>query len=413
MLLAHKIRLKPNKSQDIYLRKACGVRRKAYNWALDEWDRLFKLGLKPTAMSLKKSFNSLKRTEFPYVLEVTKCAAENAILDVGKAYTNFFAKRANRPKYKKKFINDSFRINNDQFSVEGNKIRMPKLGAVKMYEKLRFEGKIMSATVSRKADYWFISILVDTDVTDLVRKNQGAKSINESYNVVGIDLGIKCFAQLSTYLAEAYYSPKPLKRNLKKLKRLQRSFSRKEKGSANRRKAAAKVAKLHYRISCARKDFLNKLTSKISKTYDIICIEDLSTKWMLANRHLSRTVSDLGFYEFRRQLEYKQNLYGTYVNVVSRFYPSTKTCSNCGCINKKIQLKDRTYVCTECGFEIDRDFNAALNLKRAAEVSLNLPKVLREVKPVDCVDPHSDAKQLANCERRMNQEVESVNHILT
>lgn len=361
MLRAHKIRLYPTNLQAVYFRKACGVRRKAYNWALATWNQLYESGEKTSALQLKKLFNSIKREEFPYVLEVTKCATENAILDLGKAYTNFFSKRAQRPKFKKKGrCVDSFKLNNDQFYVIGKHVSIPKLGRVKLAEELRFEGKIMSATVSTRADFWFISILVDT--------NEEPKAI-KNHEAVGIDLGIKCFAQMSTDLLDASFAPKPLAKNLKKLKRLSRAHSRKQLGSSNRKKASKKLAKLHYKISSLRSNTLHQLTTGISKKFGIIGIEDLSVRWMLANRHLSRAVSDLGFYEFRRQLEYKQQLFGTRVHVVSRFYPSTKTCSNCGCINKNIQLKDRIYECPECGFVIDRDFNAAINLERAALVN--------------------------------------------
>lgn len=357
MLRAHKIRLYPNKAQVSYFRQACGVKRKAYNWALDMWNRLYAVGEKPNVFMLKKMFNSIKKEEFPYVKDVTKCATENAIIDLGKAFTNFFAKRAEEPKYKKRGKNDAFRLNNDQFFIQKNKIHIPKLGFVKMAEELRFEGKIMSATISTKADYWFASILVETEFVPKEVKSQDS---------VGIDLGIKCYAQLSDSLADAFYAPKPLKKNLKKLKRLSREVSRKVLYSNNWRKAKNKLARLHYKIRCIRLDFLHKLTTLLSKKYGIIGIEDLSVKWMKANSRLARTVSDLGFYEFRSQLTYKQPIYGTLVQVISRFYPSTKTCSNCGCVRKSVALSERTYICPECGFSIDRDYNAAINIERAA-----------------------------------------------
>lgn len=356
MLRAHKIRMKPSKAQESYFRKACGCRRQAFNWGLARWNELYAAGEKPSALGLKKEYNSVKKELFPWTSEVTKCATEGAFTDLQKAFTNFFKKVAKYPVFKKRGkCRESFKLNNDQFRfIAPKRISVPKLGSVRLYEELRFSGKIMSATVSLRGGRWFISILVETEAPAYSIKSQDR---------VGVDLGLSCFCQMSTDLNDKVFAPKPLRKKLKCLQRLSRSLSIKEKGSANRKKAATKVAKLHYHISCVREDFLHKLTSKLAKTFEHVAIEDLCVKGMVANRKLSRAVSDVGFFEFRRQLEYKKVLYGGNLVVIDRWFPSTKACSVCGCI-KEMSLKDRIYACEHCGSILDRDFNAALNIER-------------------------------------------------
>ena len=376
MHLAHKIRLYPTKQQASYFRKACGIRRLSYNWALARWNALYEAGEKPNIYTLKKEFNGIKNEQFPFVKEVSKCACESGFFDLQSAFSNFFRKTSAYPKFKKKGKSrDSFKLNNMNFKADGFRLTVPKLGTIRMAERLRFSGKLLSATISRQADYWFVAIAVEFESEPKTIENQ---------EVVGVDLGLKCFGQMSCSETSQLVAPKPLRKNLKKLKRLSRSLSRKTLGSNNRRKAAQKIARLHYKIGCVRSDFLHKKTTYLASNFRCVAIEDLSVKWMLANRHLSRAVADVGFFEFRRQLDYKQAIFGSDLFVADRRFPSTKACSNCGCVKEKMLLKDRTYVCEHCGFVIDRDFNAAINLENLARVNFHLPKVLREVKPVDC-----------------------------
>lgn len=235
----------------------------------------------------------------------------------------------------------------------GCRIRIPNLGWVRMRESLRFAGKIMSATISRVADRWFASITVDVpDQSHLPKaENQGA---------VGVDLGVSALATLST--GELIPGPKPHKALLGRLRRLSRSLSRKAKGSANRRKAKAKLAKLHARIANIRSDALHKLTTDLTRRFHTIGIEDLNVRGMVRNRHLARSIADMGFFEFRRQLEYKAEMRGGQVVVADRWFPSSKTCSACGSVQQDMPLSVRQWICPDCGACHDRDLNAARNL---------------------------------------------------
>ncbi len=288
------------------------------------------------------------------MLEVTKNAPQMAIIQLGAAFKNFFAGRAKYPQFKKKGKSrDSFTLTNDQFSVDGSRIRIPNLGWVRMRETLRFTGKIMSATVSRVADRWFASITVDTqDDSHLPRsENQGA---------VGVDLGVSALAILST--GESITGPKARKALLSRLQRL----SRKVKGSENRKKTKAKLSRLHARIGNIRNDALHQLTTDLTRRFHTIGIEDLNVRGMVKNRHLSRAVSDMGFFEFRRQLDYKAAQRGGMIVVADRWYPSSKTCSCCGHKLETLPLAMRKWACPACGSVHDRDVNAAINLKNLA-----------------------------------------------
>jgi putative transposase len=275
---------------------------------------------------------------------------------LGEAFRNFFAGRARYPKFRKKGVHDRFTLTNDQFSVEGSRIRIPHLGWVRMRESLRFAGKIMSATISRVADRWFVSITVDTE--------DPPKSRAENQGTVGVDLGVAALATLST--GETITGPKPHKALLDRLRRLSRSLSRKQKGSSNRRKARAKLARLHARIANIRSDALHKLTTEITRRFHTIGIEDLNVRGMAKNRRLARSIADMGFFEFRRQLEYKATMRGGVVVVADRWFASSKTCSACGSVQEAMPLSVRQWICPDCGTRHDRDLNAAINLKNMA-----------------------------------------------
>jgi putative transposase len=366
--LAHTIRLYPTTKQDVFFKKACGVARVSYNYGLGKYKEILDSGNKPNVMEIKKQFNKDKKVLFPWMAETHRDANSQPFANLQSAFGKFFKKTSKFPRFKKKGIKDSFYIANDKFSVDGNKFKIPKLGWVKGSESLRFTGKIMSATVKRKANYWFVVVSVLTEDTFTTCDNQ---------EVVGVDLGIKTLATLSN--GEQWISSSPLRNRLQKLKFLQRRLSRKVKGSTNRRKQQMKVAKLHYEISCIRKDCLNKLTTHLCKNFKVICIEDLNVGGMVKNHKLALSISDMGFGEFRRQLEYKSKIHRNEIVVVDRFFPSSKTCSFCGGW-QDIKLSDRVYRC-DCGQVIDRDLNAAINLKN---YGLNkLRAVSPEVTPVD------------------------------
>ena len=383
MIKGHTIELTPNNKQATYFAKACGVARLAYNWALAEWqnqyqadkvyrDNCQKNGIaidrtklnNPSQFKLRKQLNFIKKTKFPFMFDVTKCSPQEAIIQLGKAFDNFFKGRAKYPQFRKKGINDKFSLTNDQFKIIGKNIKIPNLGWVKLTENLRFNGKIMNATIFKKGMKWFVSIGVEI--------NETPKPLPRTDKAIGIDLGITDLAVLSN--GTKVQAPKPLKSKLKQLRRISKQLSRKQKGSKNREKAKTKLSRLHYKISCIRKDFIHKLTTKLVKMYDVICIENLNVKGMVKNRKLSRAISDLSFYEFKRQLIYKANQSRKTIKEVDRFYPSSKTCSHCGFVMAKIDLTlaIRNWQCPSCDTQHDRDINASLNILNQADRVLTL-----------------------------------------
>jgi len=370
MLLVHKIELAPNNHQRAFFARACGVARFAWNWALDEWKRQYEAGEKPNEAALRRQLNAIKKDEFPWMLEVPKSAPQQAIKDLGAAFGHFFRRlkqggKPGYPRFKKRGIHDSFRADNgppaagkDAVAVDGRRVRVPKLGWVRMREPLRFQGQVKSLVISRKLDRWFAAIAVETEaLPHASRKNHGG--------AVGVDLGIKALATLST--GEVVTGPKPHRAKLRRLARLSRSLSRKKKGSANREKARRKLARLHRQIADIRNDAIHKLTTRLVLEYDLIGVEDLNVRGMVRNRHLARSIMDQAFHEIRRQLEYKAGWYGAQVVVADRFFPSTKMCSGCGAVHD-MPLAVRTMRCG-CGLEIDRDLNAAINLERYASTA--------------------------------------------
>lgn len=377
----HIIELKPNNKQATYFKKACGVARLAYNWALAQWQNQYQAdkayrddclakGIeidtaklnKPSQGKLRKQLNAIKRTQFPFMLEVTKCSPQLAIMQLGDAFKRFFKGESKYPQFRKKGVNDRFSLSNDQFTIDGKKIKIPNLGWVKMTEQLRFNGKILSAKIFKQGEKWFVSIAVELA--------EVAKPKPKTGKHVGLDLGVTDLATLSD--GTKIKAPKPLKTKLKKLQRLSKQLSRKKLGSNNRAKAKTKLSRLHYQIGCIRKDFLHKLTTKLVKQFDVICIENLNIKGMVKNRNLSRAISDLGFYEFKRQLIYKANQWGKVVKEVDRFYPSSKTCSCCGNKVEALPLSVRIWTCESCNTRHDRDINASINILNHATKVLTI-----------------------------------------
>jgi putative transposase len=369
MIRVHKIKLDPNQAQANYFARACGVARHAYNWALGRWIEQYEAGLKPSEAALRREYNAIKPIEFPWAMEVTKNAPQQAIKNVGAAFQNFFRrvkagdKKPGYPKFKKKGIHDAFRADNgpqtagaDAVPVDGGKVKLPVIGWVRMREAVRFPGQIKSAAVSKMADGWYVALAIETEAKLKRQANGGT---------VGVDLGVKTLAVLSS--GEAVEGPKPHKILLKRLRRLNQSLSRKVKGSANWRKAKTKLAQLHKRIADIRTDAAHKLTTRLATEFDAIAIEDLNVKGMVKNRCLARSVMDGGFSEIRRQIEYKAKMTGSNVVVVDRWFPSSKACSSCGRIHD-MPLSARRMVCG-CGNDIDRDLNAARNLAKYAASS--------------------------------------------
>jgi len=348
----HRIRLVPNKTQEAFLRRACGCARYAYNWGVAKWDELYKQGERPSAYSIKKLWTANKPD---WAYDSPKDASLNAILNLGQGFKNFFEGRADHPHFHKKGYNDAFTINNDQFSVSGKRIRLPKIGHIRMREDLRFTGKIMSTTVSCYAGQWYVSIPVQME---------GALSApNDS--VVGVDVGIKVLAIASD--GTVCPNEKQFKKHEKKLKRLQRNLSRKQRKSNNRRKALVKLQKANMRLQNRRNDTIHKFTSTLAKKHGTAVVETLDVQSMGKDKEgnavrslkwLRCLLQDTAIKEVHRQLSYKM----ARIEHAPKYYASSKTCSRCGHKKDVLGMDERTYRCECCGLEMDRDMNAAVNL---------------------------------------------------
>lgn len=359
MLLGFKTELKLNNKQRTLLAKSCGTARFAYNWGLAQLKETMEFNREnpeskvkiPGSIDLHKRFCAEVKSEKPWICEVSKCAPQYALRNVRDALDKFFKEPAKGfPKFKKKGQRDSFTVDGS-LTVGDRWVNIPRIGKVKTFERLNFGVlKPKSFTISRQADSWFVSFKLEIPVTEK----------REPILSVGVDLGIKELATLSN--GEVIPNLKPLRSALGQLKQLSRSVSRKVKGSASRDVAKRKLAKFHKRVADLRKDCLHKLTTYLAKNFDVICIEDLNVSGMLKNRKLARAIAELGLFEFRRQLTYKCELHGSKLVVISRWFPSSKTCSQCG-HKQSMSLKDRTYVCGNCNHIEDRDLNAAKNIE--------------------------------------------------
>lgn len=357
-----KIRIELNNEQTTLARQHAGVARYAYNWALDKCQKSYEAkqdGVpykRPSAVDLHKMWVAEVKSENAWTYEVSKCSPQQAFRNLDTAYKRAFTvKGAKLPTFKKKGVNDSFYLEG-RIRASGNRIKLPKFGWVKCSEALP-SMDIKNVTVSRQSKHWFVSFKTASTPQKVVGI--------ESKPVVGVDLGIKTLATLSN--GEVFENKKPYKKLKRKLKIAQRKVSKKHvKGakqqSKNYQKQQRKVANIHYRIACIRKDALHKLTTYLAKNHREIVIEDLNVRGMSKHRKLASAVLDGGFYEFKRQIAYKTDWYGSTMTVVDRFYPSSKTCSECQHIHPNLRLIDRTFKCPICGMQKDRDLNAAINL---------------------------------------------------
>jgi len=373
MIKAHKIRLHPTAEQANYFARAAGTARYTFNWAVAEWKRQYEAGGKPSALALRTQFNEIKKEQFPWVYDVTKCAVEGAFMDVAAAFKNFFeGRKAGRktgfPKFKTKRRSlQSFYLANDKFTVGDHWIDVPKLGRVNMAESLRFTGKILSARISKQGSWWWVSITVD--MPDEIPLNTSPP--------VGVDVGLIRLATLSD--GRKYENQKPLVYQLKKLRRLNKELARRTKGGKNWLKTKDKLSRTHYEIACMRLDWLHKLTTEIAKTSGIVAVEDLHVKGLIRNRCLSRSFSDAAVGTLLDLLESKVPCQGGMLLKVDRFFPSSQLCHCCGTRKADLTLADRIFVCPnlDCGYSGDRDENAALNLileaLRMFGLNLNMP----------------------------------------
>lgn len=358
---AHKIRLNPNPEQKQYLLQCCGIARLCFNWGLGKWRDQYEASEKPSAYKLKKQFNAIKREEFPFVYDVDKCAQDTGFRNLNAAFANFFRRCKNGdakkgyPHFKsRKHSKLSYRIDGYRVGLDGHWIRLPKLDEpINMAEALRFNGEVRSVTISEDAGHWYAAVNVEIELPE-------HKHPQES---VGIDLGVKTLAVLSD--GQEFENQKLLRSELRKLKRLNRELSRRQEGSGRWKRTKTKLAKLHRRIANKRLDYQHKMTTEIASTYRIVGVEDLNVAGMLRNHCLALSISDAGFGEICRQLSYKSEWFGGELVQVDRFFPSSKLCRFCGCINGDLTLADRIWTCA-CGAVLDRDLNAALNIERQA-----------------------------------------------
>jgi putative transposase len=367
---AYKTELDLTDRQVTACKQHAGAARWAYNWGLRVKQERYKATKKsPNAIALHQELNALKKTEVPWLYQVSKCAPQEALWNLDAAFSHFFRRCALKkqgkwkgklgyPQFKtKKKGLGSFRLTG-RIVVSDKAIVLPRLGRLRLKEReylpTSSEVQILSATVSEQAGHWYVSLQVEEE--QAVPENDGP--------VVGIDLGIKSLATLSD--GEVIPNPRHFKRRLKKLKRLQRVVSRRHKGGKNRKKAVRRLAKLHRQIRNQRSSTLHQVTTRLAKTKSVLVIEDLYVSGMLKNHHLAQAIGDVGFSEFKRQLLYKASWYAARVLLADRWEPSSRRCSGCGWIDAELTLADRTFHCQQCGLVLDRDLNAAINLAKLA-----------------------------------------------
>ena len=354
---AYKFRIYPNKTQEILIQKTFGCVRFVYNYFLDKRITAYKEDkVTLTFNKCSKELTELKQ-ELTWLKEPDKCSLQNALKHLDIAFQNFFNREnVGYLKFKsKKNRHKSYKTNftNNNIAFERGKIKLPKIGKVRIRDKQIPQGRILNATVSQTpSGKYFVSICcTDVDKPDFIRTDR----------YVGIDLGIRDFVITSD--GDKYSNPKYLRQSLNKLAKLQRELSRKTRGGFNWDKARIRVARLYERITNQRKDMLNKLSSELVRKYDVICIEDLQVSNMIKNHNLAQSISDASWSEFVRQLEYKSKWYGKELIKVDRFFPSSQTCNVCGYINKATKnLAVRTWICPNCNAKHDRDINASINI---------------------------------------------------
>ena len=360
MEIAYKFRLYPNTEQEDLINRTFGCCRFVFNHYLAQRIAAHEVGEKaPTRFQQDRDLTDLKK-QLDWLREVDKCALQNELRFLERAYKNFFRRvksgeKPGFPRFKKKRseLRQSYQTNSN-IKVFDGAVQLSKLGKVKCRVSKEVQGRVLSATVSRNPSGKYFVALCCTDVDIPMLPLTGSK--------VGVDIGVKDLAIVSD--GAKYDNPKNYYKAQRKLARLQRQLSRTTKGSKNRKKAQLKVARFHEHIANQRKDAIHKMTSELVAKHDIICLEDLNAKGMLQNHKMAKAISDASFGEIRRQLEYKAAWHGKTVKFVSRWYPSSQLCHCCGQQNPLVKdLSIRTWVCPCCGAEHDRDINAAINIK--------------------------------------------------
>lgn len=380
MIKGYRYRLYPTKAQEELLSKHFGCVRFVYNWGLDYKTRYYKEAGKSIGyMQLAGKDGALYdvKKENEWLREINSQSLVSALGNLDKAYSNFFAHRASFPQFKKKSSKQSFQVpQNGWFDTKNNRLHIPKFkGGIycKIHRKMP-TGRQGTITISRNpSGRYFASVLVEFE-EPLKEKSKPTKE-----TTIGIDFGLKTF--LTTSNGEKIHSPEFLKNNLAKLQKLSRRCSKKQKGSKNKKKARIKLARLHEKISNQRLDFLHKLSSKLVSENQTICIEDLNIQGM--SKLWGRKINDLSYYTFTQMLLYKSVWQGKNLIKIGRFDPSSQICSRCGYQNHDLKITDRTWKCPKCGSELDRDINAAINIRDFGLNEFNLRQELSDVKPLE------------------------------
>ena len=372
MKKSFKIRLLPTEEQEILMWKSIGCSRFAYNWALNRCNELYKQGVKYNMSNIRKEFTQLKKQEeYKWLNEVSNTTMVESMRNLDKAFKTFFKTKIGYPKFKsKRKSKQSFYVRYDNLYFLEEKCNIEKIGKVKYKTNYKIpQGrnviKFSNPYCSYDGKYWYLSFSME------VAENQ--TTLNKDLSI-GIDLGIKDLAVVNVLdkPIKNINKSKKVRKLKKRLKRLQRQVSRKYEANKqgnkfiktnNIIKLEKRIKLIHRKLSNIRNNHIHQATNKIVKLkpYRVV-MEDLNIKGMMKNKHLSKAIQEQGFYEFKRQMEYKCNFNGIKFVQADRYFPSSKLCSCCGSIKKDLKLKDRVYKCNNCGLEIDRDYNASLNL---------------------------------------------------
>ncbi len=358
ILKAYKYRIYPNNSQATLLAKTFGCVRVTWNHNVEVFNKYNKDSIE----QVKPLTSTELRKKFEWMREVSAAAIQQKEIDFKSYQKSYFSKnrkgkKVGRPSFKNRDSNQSYRLPNQKFTLNSDSIKLEKIGKVKLVldRPVPTGCKFMSVTISKnKCNQYFAAVLVETEI---IQKIKTGKSI-------GLDIGIKTF--LSGSDGSTVENPKFLRDSQAKLTKAQRNLSRKKKGSARRKKAKLKTARIHNNIANKRKDFIHKETTRLVTEFDFIGIEDLNVAGMVKNHKLAKSISDASFSEFYSVLSYKAAWHGKEVIKIGRFYPSSKTCSCCGWKNDELTLSDRIFKCKSCNLEIDRDHNASINILEEA-----------------------------------------------